>query len=404
MYVFVLAVVLLSAALLICAKAIYNLYFHPLARFPGPKLWIAFPIIRRIVAIRGNLDWRICGYHEKFGEVVRISNDELSFITADAWKDIYGYGQGHKQLPKYINQEKNALPNIIFSNDADHARYRKSVSHGFSEKGLRAQEPLVKSYVDELNLGLKAEAAAGNPVDLTMWYNLTTFDIISDLAFGKSFGCLKKRGYNEYIRAIFGFIRVSHLMAFSKLYPLLWKLTLGILYGNHVRKCRSTSRELAAKTAMERVNDPKSMGRGDLMDSMLRHRGGKDGLEDWEIGSNANVLFLAGSETTATLLAGVTYQLLKTPDVLRRVTDEVRAAFEREEDINFTSVGTKLPYMIAVLNEGLRTYPPVPSLLGRITQGPTEISGYTVPAKVSNPHSFSGYLTYLLLSHSGLAN
>lgn len=82
------------------------------------------------------------------------------------------------------------------------------------------------------------------------------------------------------------------------------------------------------------------------MDSMLRHQGDKDGLSLEELKENANVLILAGSETTAALLSGVTYRLLRTPDALDKVAREVRAAFASEKDITFNQVTAKLPYML----------------------------------------------------------
>ena len=66
---------------------------------------------------------------------------------------------------------------------------------------------------------------------------------------------------------------------------------------------------------------------------------------------NASVLVIAGSETTATLLAGVTYLLLRHPEAMKKVVDEVRSSFKSEEDITLTSVGN-LTYMLACLNEG----------------------------------------------------
>ena len=76
---------------------IYNLFFHPLAHFPGSKLAAAscFPQINQ--ALRGNVVNWIVELHLKYGEVVRVSPNQLSFSSADAWKDIYGHkkpGQG----------------------------------------------------------------------------------------------------------------------------------------------------------------------------------------------------------------------------------------------------------------------------------------------------------------------
>ncbi|TGO48226.1 hypothetical protein BOTNAR_0486g00020 [Botryotinia narcissicola] len=117
------------------------LYYHPLSHIPGPRLWIAFPIFRHLALLRGRQDIELRALHQQYGEAVRFAPNEVSFITAQAWRDIYGYG--HKQLPKFQHSAANPR-DIISANDADHSRYRKAMSHAFSAKGLQAQEPILK--------------------------------------------------------------------------------------------------------------------------------------------------------------------------------------------------------------------------------------------------------------------
>ena len=157
--------------------AIYNLHLHPLASFPGPRLWIAFPVLRYVAQCQGTLDQHIVKYHRRYGEVVRFDNETLSFATAQAWKDIYGYGHGTNQWPKQEFRPPGSVDHILFSNDTNHAKFRKALSHAFSEQALRLQEGLIKDYVDMLIAGLHEEAENDRSVDMTMWYNLTTFDI-----------------------------------------------------------------------------------------------------------------------------------------------------------------------------------------------------------------------------------
>lgn len=98
---------------------------------------------------------------------------------------------------------------------------------------------------------------------------------------------------------------------------------------------------------------------------------------------NASLLIIAGSETTATLLSGVTYLLTTNPEALRKLTEEVRSAFQTEEEIDFTSVSS-LQYMLACLDEALRIYPPAPLGLPRQTpKGGATIAGHYVPEDVS---------------------
>ena len=88
-----------SLVVKIVVTAIYNVYFHPLSKFPGPKSAAATPLpfVRRL--INGHwVEWTAT-LHEKYGEVVRIHPDELSFISPSAWQDIYN-SRPHLPKPK----------------------------------------------------------------------------------------------------------------------------------------------------------------------------------------------------------------------------------------------------------------------------------------------------------------
>jgi cytochrome P450 len=97
---------------------------------------------------------------------------------------------------------------------------------------------------------------------------------------------------------------------------------------------------------------------------------------------NSKTLIVAGSETTATALAGATYLLATNPAVLEKLNDEVRGAFATEDEIDLVSTG-QLKYLSAVLEETLRAYPPVPIALPRVTPpGGQQIVGQWVPGYV----------------------
>lgn len=65
----------------------------------------------------------------------------------------------------------------------------------------------------------------------------------------------------------------------------------------------------------------------------------------------------AGSETNATLLSGVLYTLAMRPDVARKLVAELDAAFTTTKQLDMAKLA-RLPYLNAVLEEGLRIYPP----------------------------------------------
>jgi cytochrome P450 len=91
----------------------------------------------------------------------------------------------------------------------------------------------------------------------------------------------------------------------------------------------------------------------------------------------------AGTETTATELSGLTFMLLKNQDKLKRLTDEIRSSFSSIEGMTMTSL-SRLDYLGACIEEGLRLYPPVPVGLARIVpQGGAYVCGRWVSGGVS---------------------
>ncbi|KAM3420752.1 hypothetical protein BST61_g4000 [Cercospora zeina] len=75
-------------------RHIYNLFFHPLRKYPGPVACRAstLPAIRQTV--RGNYLYWLNELHLQYGEVVRVTPNELSFTGPNAYRDIYAHKQG----------------------------------------------------------------------------------------------------------------------------------------------------------------------------------------------------------------------------------------------------------------------------------------------------------------------
>lgn len=364
-----------------CAVAVYNLYFHPLRHIAGPPLSIAFPGLRHVYKMRGSLERKYIDFHEKYGEIVRVSADEVSFIVPEAWRDIYGHG--HAEFPKHFPGLTLDHQKIVFAHSKDHFRYRRAMLPAFSDKALRLQEPLMRVYFDLLVKRLREQAEVGKPVNMVRWYNFTTFDLIADLAYGTPLQGLAEGKTNAWLDNIGNILTLLPIMAFTSIFPLLGN-ALMYLAGPQIRNAEKRHRAFAEKMTMDRINK-KQRDRGDFMDFMMRSRGEPHEMTDDELVSNADLLMLAGSETTATLLSGTTYWLLKTPRALKRLTEEVRQAFDSDDDITFDDARVKLPYMMACLQEGLRIFPPLPlGLLRTVPDGPpVQIAGVTIPPKVT---------------------
>lgn len=120
---------------------------------------------------------------EKYGPVVRIAPNELAYASADAWREILGHNPKGEEAGKYTPFYKvsEAMPsNVINENRERHAVLRRNLAHGFSDRSMRAQEPLIKGYIDMMINGLRERSAQGmKALDMAMWFNFATFDVSS---------------------------------------------------------------------------------------------------------------------------------------------------------------------------------------------------------------------------------
>ncbi|KAF2109486.1 cytochrome P450 [Lophiotrema nucula] len=114
-------------SLVICVRRIW---FHPLSKYPGPKLWAATRIPYVISLLQGSLNRDMLELHRRYGDIIRLAPDELSFATEDAWRDIYLHRPGHKEPKKdptwYI--APNDMPqNIVTTTDINHIEYLDAI-------------------------------------------------------------------------------------------------------------------------------------------------------------------------------------------------------------------------------------------------------------------------------------
>ncbi|KAK7751071.1 hypothetical protein SLS62_007057 [Diatrype stigma] len=368
--------------LYVSSYVVYNLFFHPLARYPGPLLMRATRVALSYRMLRGTAVFDMLELHRRYGEVVRVAPNELAFSNSAAWKDIMGHrAHGADEFEKwdgFYRPVEGTPADIVSAGREEHAALRRTLAHGFSDRSMRDQQPLIKGYVDLLIRRLRENSDAGpapKSLDLAAWYNYTTFDVIGDLAFGESFGCLENSDYHAWVKTIFRMARAGTILQVTSSFPLLKKFLLSLVP-------KSAMDEQKNHMEFTRAKLERRMGSGkerpDLIEGLLKKRD-EWGLTMEKLQSNCSILIIAGSETTATLLSGVTYYLLMNPEAMAKLTAEIRGAFKSEDEIDFVSVST-LPYLLACLDEALRMYPPVPAGLPRVVpKGGAKISGNYVP-------------------------
>lgn len=71
------------------SRILYNIFLHPLAKFPGPLLRSGLYVFNYWEELRGVQAKKALALHDRYGPVVRIGPDSLSFNTANAWKGTF---------------------------------------------------------------------------------------------------------------------------------------------------------------------------------------------------------------------------------------------------------------------------------------------------------------------------
>ncbi|KAF2021455.1 cytochrome P450 monooxygenase-like protein [Aaosphaeria arxii CBS 175.79] len=373
---------------------IYNIYFHPLSHIPGPFLSRASGIPYTLRLRNGSIAPWIQKLHRTYGDAVRVTPTEVSFISGEtAWQDIYGFRIGkHAKTGAYSKdlqwfpKPHNGSYSLVGADEETHSRMRKTMSHAFSDKALREQEYLVQELIDQLIQRLHEKVEEKNPVlDITRWYNYTTFDIVTDLTFGESLHCLRDRGTNPWIDMVFSAPKAIGTLATRRKYPIFDyydRFTAFFSDNSKTVSQRIAFFKLVTTKVEERI--AKQTDRPDFMTHILKNNGiGEKALTRPEIVANSALLLVAGSETTATTLSGATWLMLKNPEVYKKVVAEVRSRFTSQDQITMEEVN-KLEYLIVMFQEAFRYYPPVPTGFPRIVPpGGDRISGFYIPEGTS---------------------
>lgn len=358
--------------------------------------------------ISGNWPWEIEKLHKKYGDIVRIGPNELSFSHPQSIKDIYSQANiNHPDFfTKFVTFYKQSDVGGSIGTEVDpyiHQRVRKVLAPGFSSSALRRQGDIVVHHIDALLEKIEEAGGVQEGMDMSKWFMWLAFDIIVDLAFGEELGTVEQGMCFEELLLIVklrtSFTDITSVIGqgndwINMLANSGFQIALGYVVRRRwqpiqefVRYClvNGKSRQMredyirnAREKASQRLARGAEVERFDFFTHLVSGKAQDATLEF--LSAQGTTLVAAGTETTSTFMAALTHYLLRHPKSLKRLQKELRTQFKSHKEVDGESTKS-LKYLNAVVEEGMRVFAPAPFGLPRKSPG-AYITGEWIPKDV----------------------
>jgi len=359
--------------------AIYRLSpWHPLAGIPGPKRakltkwWSSWQVIKR------NRYLSTHALHQKYGDIVRIGPNEISFNLPSVVNQIYVDTNWYRG-PYYRGVGQVEYANLVSEHDpANHAWRRQLWLHAFTTSSVQQYMQPLRIRVNQLLDILTKRCQGGKPVDYHAFASYFAMDFMSDMAFGA--GEVGMGGFdlmnhgsdheNKWATLLDGMFVFSTMGCVAWMRPILEWLPDSL---NDFSKLQKWAAQQSIKRQAKKPGH-------DIFYFLLDEEGrSKHKYTQGNLAEDALLCISAGSDTTAVTLTNIMLHVGFMPEIWDTLQKEIDSTFDLEEEMDFSTLA-RLPYLNAVCEEALRYMPPVPQIQQRIV-GPTDavIAGHHIP-------------------------
>ena len=355
---------------------VYRLFFNPLNRFPGPyfaRLTKFHHVVRN-----KNFDGhhKLLELHQKHGQFVRIGPNDLSVTDPDGVQVVSAPNSKCTKAQWY--SQDSPLTSMHTTRDrATHDRRRRVWAPAFSDRALRGYETRIQKY-NQLMLD-QIQKNTGKPLNMAELFNQYSFDVMGDLAFGRSFDMLTTGETHWAIKLLnegmdpmgFGFPPwfFRFVVAIPGAAAGYWKFIqfCSDRLGNRMQE------QPQKRAALVDGKSAKTEGKGgeekDITFTLIEQF---ESLSEQDkkaalpmLQGDSRLIIVAGSDTTAATLVHMFYYLATNPKVQQQLRKELEPLVGRG-DVDHQKV-QDAELLNGCIYEALRLNPPVPSGVFRKT-------------------------------------
>ncbi|KAK5795877.1 hypothetical protein VI817_005162 [Penicillium citrinum] len=340
--------------------------FTPLAKIPGPwytqftSLWIKYQEFTANRRVSVHL------LHRRYGPVVRLGPNEISFTSLDAIKEIYASGGSGYDKTEFYSLFKQFKIKTMFSTLSrdEHSRRKRLFAERYAMTNVMKTKPLAAIHERAMTFVAQCAEAGQKSVDIYVLLHCYAVDCVTHFMFSpgglkslnikKDFEIMQELTYHQSLQ--------KSLLAYylPRLEPHFPKY----LHPRSAPKANQYVLEMASQTDLDDHS---------LLEKLKR----KDSnLELMQAAAECKDHMAAGIDTTGDGLCFLMWELSQPQNMnfQRRLQHELKnAAADAPLD--------SLVYLDAVIKEALRCSPPIPMSLPRyVPSGGRVIDGYHIPA------------------------
>ncbi|RDW83071.1 hypothetical protein BP5796_04562 [Coleophoma crateriformis] len=336
----------------------YRVFFHPLHNFPGPfaarlsKFWCLSQ------AAASGMRWHRVNVqlHEKYGDYVRTGPRELSISDPRAIPHILGFSSKAFKGPFYDSMEDS----VNTTRDRVFHKQRRKVWDSSMKSLLQTYSPVLEGFTDIFLSRLNRQL--GDPIEIKEIANHYSYDVMTQLAYGKAGGFLSGTA-GKTVDAVIAGIK-DGVDAIGLLYHVPWMLNLVVTFGSIGGPIKAWNDWSKHAVVERKKNGSKDV---DLMKYLLEDT--NDDAKGRELlFSESRLIMSAGRrvsycETVSIALTEIFIVLAYKPEYVAKLRGELDPVFASDS----FSCETAYPVLESIINEVLRLYPPVLFAAQRVT-------------------------------------